>query len=130
MPYVPATTSPLSHRKHPYRYHIAYTLQLRGDDACQTPYIVLYGAPYELVRDACLDLYRNMNGKVHDLLLSREHSCRYRNGKCYWRIAVCIKDLDEKAITTEGFATLFAAYLRRLCNCTLRRYRVHDFINL
>ncbi len=115
--------------QHAYRHRIAYTLAMRGlqDD---TPTMLFLGAPFELLRDACRNVHKMMNGTVRDLIVSYEHSCRIRNGKQYWRVAVGIIELNDRFLSLAEFITLFVSHIKRICNCTVRYYKTETFLNL
>lgn len=114
---------------HKYMHRIAYTETLRGDDY-NVPTLLFYGAPFELLKDVCQYLFKIMNGNVGNLIIKHEHSCRVRNGKCYWRVLVNIINLNEEFISLKEFTLLIIAYMKRICNCTVRHYRLETFINL
>lgn len=115
--------------QHKYLHRIAYTETVRGlqDDM---PVLLFVGAPFELLRDACRNIYRMMAGRVCDLTVNYEHSCRVRNGKQYWRVAVGIVGLDEQFLSLVEFTHLFVAHVRRICNCVVRHYKTETFLNL
>ncbi len=118
-------------RPTPYAYlhRIAYTETFRGlaDDV---PTLLFYGAPFLLLRDACGHLFKVLAGKVKNLLIQWEHSCRRRNGKCYWRVAVSVIRLDEHFLSLKEFTLLLVSHMQRICNCTVRHYRLETFLNL
>lgn len=115
--------------KHCYRHRIAYTETMRGlqDDV---PTLLFLGAPFPLLKETCQYLYKLMDGKVKNLTVSWEHSCRVRNGKHYWRIAVGIMGLDEQSLSLQEFTLLIVAYMKRVCHCTVRHFRTETFLNL
>lgn len=132
-PYIPN----LKHKKkktgrpivHNYLHRIAYTETMRGnEDEIQT--LLFYGAPFALLKDACCYIHKMMYGKVGDLKIKLEHSCRYKNGKCYWRYAVSVIDLDEHFISFKEFTLLLIAHIRNICVCSIRHYRTETFLNL
>lgn len=113
---------------HAYLHRIAYTETVSGlrDDAPT----LLFHAPFALLKDACQYIHKAMGGKVKDLRISNEHSCRRRNGKCYWRVAVQIIGLDESFLSLQEFTLMLISYIKRICNCTVRHYRLETFLNL
>ena len=117
-------------RMSPYSFihRIAYTEALRGDEYYEC--VLLFYAPFELIKDACLYIFNIMAGKVGNLVISNEHSCRRRNGKCYWRVVVQIVGLNEQFISLKEFTLLLISRMKRICNCTVRHYRLETFINL
>ena len=83
---------------------IAYTEIDREDDpAIRT---LLFHAPFDLLKDTCQKIYKMMDGSIKNIVLQREHSCRIRNGKCYWRVAVQIIGLDEQFISFKEFVLI------------------------
>ncbi len=114
---------------HPYLHRIAYTETMRGVYD-EIPTLLFYGAPFELLKDACQHIFDIMNGKVGNLIIDHEHSCRVRNGKCYWRVLVKIINLDENFISMDEFVLLLISYMKRICNCTVKHYRLEPFLNL
>lgn len=112
-----------------YLHQIAVAQTARGVDDDE-PVLLFLGAPFELLRDACGNLFRMMDGRVRNLVISREHSCSSRNGKHYWRLAVRIVGLDEQFISLSEFVFLLVSHIRRICNCTVRHYREAVFLNL
>lgn len=120
-----------SGRPTPYKYmhRIAYTETIRGLNDEQ-PALLFYGAPFELVKDACNHLYKLLKGNLDNLLITNEHSCRVKNGKCYWRVAVSIVNLNEQFISLKTFILLLLAQMERISNCTIRHYRTETFVNL
>ena len=132
LPYIPNR----KHKKkqgrptpHAYLHRIAYTMQMRGD-AEGVPTLLFYGASFGLVRDVCQHIHKIMDGNVRDLLISQEHSCRIRNGKCYWRQIVTIEGLNENVLSLQEFVKLIIARMLYICNCTVRYYKPDTFINL
>lgn len=118
-------------RPTPYQYlhRIAYTEDKRGDkDDVST--LLFYGAPFALLKDVCTSLFGMMNGKVKNLVIGNEHSCRWKNGKCYWRTLIEIHGLDEQFISLKEFFLLIISMMKRICNCTVRHYRLETFVNL
>lgn len=113
---------------HSYMHRIAYTETVSGlrDDVPT----LLFHAPFTLIKDACQYLYTVMNGKVRDMRISNEHSCRVKNGKCYRRVAVQIIGLDEQFISLKEFTAMLVSYMMRICNCKVRHYRLETFLNL
>lgn len=109
-------------------YRIAYTDVLRGNDYDER--VLLFQAPFALIQDACQFIFNIMNGNIQDMLINNEHSCRWRNGKCYWRVAVQIVGLNEQFISFSEFTTLLIARIKKICNCKVRRYRTETFLNL
>lgn len=109
-------------------HRIAYTDVLRGNNYDEK--VLLFQASFELIKDACQFIFNIMNGNIRDMLVSNEHSCRRRNGKCYWRVAVQIIGLNEQFISFSEFTMLLIARIRKICNCKVRRYRIETFLNL
>lgn len=114
---------------YPYLHRIAYSEDLRGEKD-NIPTLLFYGAPFDLLRDVCLNVFNMMNGKVEDLVIDREHSCRWRNGKCYWRTMIQIHGLDENFISLKDFTLLLITRMQDVCNCSIRHYKLETFVNL
>lgn len=114
---------------HTYTHAIAYTETVRGIDD-DIPTMLFLGAPWRLLQDVCTDLCRMMRGNLRDITLRREHSCRARNGKNYWRVAVGILGLNEEFISLAEFESLIVAKILRTANCTVRHYKTEPFLNL
>ena len=121
MPFVP--------KKRIEKHRIAYTMLMRGDDF-DVPTLLFYGAPFLLVKDTCQMIYKAMSGNVKNLYIDREHSCRFRNGKCYWRIAVTIVGLNTAFLALGEFVLMLVSCMQRLCYCKIRHYRTETFLNL
>lgn len=121
MPFVPKM------RKEKHR--IAYTMLMRGDDF-DVPTLLFYGAPFLLVKDTCEKIFKAMAGNVKNLYIDREHSCRFKNGKCYWRIAVTIVGLNTAFLALKEFVLMLVSCMQRLCYCKIRHYRTETFLNL
>ncbi len=117
-------------RTSPYAFlhRIAYTEALRGDNYDER--VLLFHAPFALIKDACSFIFRIMNGNIQDMIISNEHSCRRRNGKCYWRVAVQIIGINEQFISFREFTTLLIVHIKKICNCKVRYYKLQTFINL
>lgn len=122
-------THPGPRAPHKYVHQIAYAETLRGDDY-DIPTLLFLGAPFELVRDTCDKVFRMMDGKVKDLLIRNEHSCRVKNGKCYWRVELEIIQLDEQFISLDGFKQIILNVMSKLSNIKVYHYRLSTFINL
>ena len=114
---------------HEYLHRIAYTETMRGNED-EIPTLLFYGAPFALLKDACCHIHKPMCGNVRDLKIKLEHSCRHKNGKCYWRYAVSVIDLNEHFISFKEFTLLLIAHIRNICNCAIRHYRLETFLNL
>lgn len=114
---------------HEYLHRIAYTETMRGNED-EIPTLLFYGAPFALLKDACCHIHKTMCGNVRDLKIKLEHSCRHKNGKCYWRYAVSVIDLNEHFISFKEFTLLLIAHIRNICNCAIRYYRLETFLNL
>lgn len=112
-----------------YLHRIAYTETMRGNED-EIPTLLFYGAPFALLKDACCHIHKTMCGNVRDLKIKLEHSCRHKNGKCYWRYAVSVIDLNEHFISFKEFTLLLIAHIRNICNCAIRHYRLETFLNL
>ena len=121
MPFVP--------KKRMEKHRIAYTMLMRGDDF-DVPTLLFYGVPFLLAKDTCEKIFKAMAGNVKNLYIDREHSCRFKNGKCYWRIAVTIVGLNEPFLTLKEFVWMFVSCMQRLCYCKIRHYRTETFLNL
>lgn len=117
-------------RTSPYAFlhRIAYTEALRGDNYDER--VLLFHAPFALIKDACSFIFRIMNGNIQDMIISNEHSCRRRNGKCYWRVVVQIIGINEQFISFREFTTLLIVHIKKICNCKVRYYKLQTFINL
>ena len=130
-PYVPKIQ--LANRKkydskRMFVHRIAYAETVRGrDDEIPT---LLFHAPFALLRDVCQYIFRLMAGKVRDLKVCHEHSCRRKNGKCYWRVAVQVVGLEEQFISLKEFTRLLVHRVQTVCNCKVRHYRLDTFLNL
>ena len=111
------------------KHRIAYTMLMRGGDF-DVPTLLFYGAPFLLVKDTCQMIYKAMSGNVKNLYIDREHSCRFRNGKCYWRIAVTIVGLNTAFLALGEFVLMLVSCMQRLCYCKIRHYRTETFLNL
>lgn len=114
---------------HEYLHRIAYTETMRGNED-EIPTLLFYGAPFALLKDACCHIHKTMCGNVGDLKIKLEHSCRHMNGKCYWRYAVSVIDLNEHFLSFKEFTLLLIAHIRNICNCAIRHYRLETFLNL
>ena len=114
---------------HEYLHRIAYTETMRGNED-EIPTLLFYGAPFALLKDACCHIHKMMCGNVRDLKIKLEHSCRHKNGKCYWRYAVSVIDLNAHFISFKDFTLLLIAHIRNICNCAIRHYRLETFLNL
>lgn len=131
-PYVPNRSNKKKKGRptpYPYLHRIAYSEDLRGEKD-NIPTLLFYGAPFDLLRDVCLYVFNMMNGKVEDLVIDREHSCRWRNGKCYWRTMIQIQGLDEQFISLKDFTSLLITRMKNVCNCSIRHYKLETFVNL
>lgn len=115
-------------RVYPKIHRIAYTDVLRGNHFDER--VLLFQAPFALIQDACQFIFNIMNGNIHDMLINNEHSCRWRNGKCYWRVVVRIVGLNEQFISFSEFTTLFVAYISKTFKCKIRHYCTETFLNL
>ena len=115
-------------RVYPKIHRIAYTDVLRGNHFDER--VLLFQAPFALIQDACQFIFNIMNGNIQDMLINNEHSCRWRNGKCYWRVAVEIIGLNESFISFKEFVLMLTNCMRNLANCTIRHFRTETFLNL
>ena len=74
-PYVPNRESiKRDGRTSPYAFlhRIAYTEALRGDNYDER--VLLFHAPFALIKDACSFIFRIMNGNIQDMIIRNEHS--------------------------------------------------------
>lgn len=115
-------------RVYPKIHRIAYTDVLRGNHFDER--VLLFQSPFALIQDACQFIFNIMNGNIQDMLINNEHSCRWRNGKCYWRVAVRIVGLNEQFISFSEFTTLLVSYISKTFKCKIRHYRTETFLNL
>lgn len=107
---------------------IAYTEIDREDNlAIRT---LLFHAPFDLLKATCQKIYKMMDGRIKDIVLRHEHSCRVRNGKCYWRVAVQIIGLDEQFISFKEFVLMLISLMQRMSCCKIKHYRTEPFLNL
>lgn len=114
------------HRKNLHR--IAYTEVLRDDEGDSR--VLLFHAPFALVRDVCQKLFTMLHGNVGNIIVLNEHSRRVKNGKCYWRVAVEIIGLNESFISFKEFVLMLINCMKNLANCTIRHFRTETFLNL
>lgn len=115
---------------HSYLHRFAYTETMRGlRDDIPT---LLFIAPEKLLIDACQYLFDFLykSGNVGNILIAREHSCRRKNGKIYWRTSVQIINLNEQLISFQEFTQMLLHRMKTICNCTIRHYRLDPFLNL
>ncbi len=110
-------------------HRIAYTETVRGYRD-EIPTLLFLGAPWFLLQDVCEAVCRMMDGKVKDITLQWEHSCRRKNGKHYWRIAVGIIGLDEAFISMKEFVGLIVSKMTRTAACVVKRFNIEPFLNL
>lgn len=133
LPYIPNRKgqNPRQNNRSPYPFihRIAYTETMRGlyDEV---PTLLFYGAPFRLLQDVCVYLFKMMQGKVKNLIVDRERSCRWKNGKCYWRTMIRIVELDEQFISLREFTRMILYRMQTVCNCTVRHYKLEVFVNL
>ena len=130
-PYVPNRESiKRDGRTSPYTFlhRIAYTEALRGDNYDER--VLLFHAPFALVRDVCQKMFTMMQGNIGNIIIRNEHSCRRRNGKCYWRVAVEIIGLNESFISFKEFVLMLISCMKKMANCTIRHFRTETFLNL
>ena len=128
LPYVPRRTRRTKPTPHPYLHRIAYTETVRGlHDEIPT---LLFHAPFALLKDACEYLYKMMADRMSNIRVIQEHSCRRKNGKCYWRVAVQIIGLDEQFMSLGEFTKMLVHRMTSICNCKVRHYRLETFLNL
>ena len=92
--------------------------------------VLLFQAPFALVRDVCPKMFTMMQGNVGNIIIRNEHSCRVKNGKCYWRVAVEIIGLNESVISFKEFVQMLIDCMRNLANCAIRHFRTATFLNL
>lgn len=115
-----------THRE--YLHRIAYTEMVRDYDSDNK--VLLFHAPFALVKDVCQKMFTMMQGNVGNIIIRNEHSCRVKNGKCYWRVAVEIIGLNESFISFKEFVLMLINYMRNLANCIIRHFRTETFLNL
>lgn len=110
-----------------YLHRIAYTETMRGlkDDI---PTLLFY-APFALCKDVAQYLYRILKGNLKNIEVVPSHSCRRKNGKCYWRTEVQVFELNEELINFESFTQMFVHRMEVVCNCKVRYLRLETFLN-
>ncbi len=113
-------------RKHLHR--IAYTEIVRDFDSNNK--VLLFHAPFDLVKDVCQKMFSMMQGNMGNIIVRNEHSCRVKNGKCYWRVAVEIIALNENFISFKEFVLMMINSMKTMANCKIRHYRTETFLNL
>lgn len=111
-----------------YLHRIAYTETVRDYDSDKK--VLLFHAPFALVKDVCQKVFTMLQGNVGNIIVKNEHSCRVKNGKCYWRVAVEIIGLNENIVSFTEFVLMMISCMRRTANCTIRHYRTETFLNL
>ena len=97
-----------THRE--YLHRIAYTETVRDYDGDNK--VLLFHAPFALVKDVCQKLFTMMQGNVENIIIRNEHSCRVKNGKCYWRVAVEIIGLKENFISFKEFVLMLIGCMK------------------
>ena len=115
--------------KHCYERKIAYAVQMRGDDD-DMPVIIYYGAPMALVRDVMQQMQRMTKGIVSHYVVRHEHSCRYKNGKAYRRIAVEVHGLNEQCMSLNDLTLVIGHYMQKVCWCTVKELPLRKLLNL
>lgn len=118
----------LSHYK--FLHRIAYTETMRGirDDV---PTLLFY-APFALCKDASqpiADMLIPM-GRLEDIKIVPSHSCRRKNGKCYWRVEVQVLGLDESLLSFGSLTQMLIHRMEQIGNCKVRHYKTDTFLNL
>lgn len=110
-----------------YLHRIAYTETMRGvkDDV---PTLLFY-APFALCRDVAQHIYQVLRGNLKNIKVVPSHSCRRKNGKCYWRTEVQVFELNEELINFESFSQMFVHRMETICNCKIRYLKLETFLN-
>lgn len=125
--YVPRRKQKRRPTPHPYLHRFAYTETMRGikDDI---PTLLFY-APFALLRDACQYLYKMLASQVRDIKILSSHSCRRKNGKCYWRMEVQVFGLNNEFLNFESFTQMLVYRMETICNCKVRHLKQETFLN-
>lgn len=90
---------------------------------------LLFYAPFALLKDACQYLYKIMADNVENIEIVPSHSCRVKNGKCYWRTEVQVSGLNEEFLNFQSFALMLVHRMETICNCKVRHLRLETFLN-
>ena len=129
LPYVPRGNGRQGRpRKHKYSYNISYTVQMRGDEM-DIPFLLFHGAPRELLQETCTELCRLMNENLKDIVLTEESSCRRKNGKCFWRYALQVCELNTDFLSLDGLIDLLVYKLKGKADCEIKSLSLHRFLN-
>lgn len=132
LPYYPQRYSLIPNKRaklNRYALHIAYTEVMRGDEF-EIPTLLFYNAPFPMLKAVCEYFFRIMNGYIRDIRLWQEHSCRYKNGKCYWRVAVQAIGIKESLVSLNEFFNMLVYKIKSTFNCCIRCFKSETFINL
>nr|DAP41593.1 MAG TPA: hypothetical protein [Caudoviricetes sp.] len=113
--------------KHAFIHRIAYTETMRGirDDI---PTLLFY-APLALCNDAAQYIYDILKNHVEDIRVVPSHSCRVKNGTCYWRTEVQVIGLNTELLNFESFTRMLIHRMQVICNCKIRHLKLETFLN-
>lgn len=125
----PRSPEYMSRMKHNYERRIAYGVQMRGDED-DLPVLIYYGASYQLILDVMEHIGKIIGKALKGYVITHEHSCRWKNGKAYRRIAVEIHGLDEQFITLPSLIAVINNYMQRICWCKIKEYPLKRLLNL
>ena len=128
-PYVPPEVRTHRNIKHNYERKIAYAVQMQGDDE-SLPVIIFYGAPAALIKDVISDICKMTRDVVSRYIMRREHSCRYKNGKAYRRIAVEVHGIDKQCMSISDLTLIIQHYIQKKCWCTVKELPLRKLLNL
>lgn len=114
---------------HDYNRNICCGVQMRGDND-DLPVIIYYGATWALVFDTMAQIAKMMGENIKGYVIRREHSCRWKNGKAYYRLAVEIHGLNEEFMSLQSFLLVINGYMQKICWCTVKELPLRKLLNL
>ena len=128
-PYVALPSARATTLQKCYERRIAYGVQMRGDND-DLPVLIYYGAPFQLLYDVMAFVGKCMGDGIKGYRIIHEHSCRWKNGKAYRRIAVEIHGLDEQFVTLSSLIAVINNHMQRICWCKIKEYPIKRLLNL
>lgn len=111
-----------------YERTIVFSTQVRDDDV--PPTIIYYGAPFSLLSDAMDYMARILKNMLEGYHITREHSCRYRNGKAYHRLALDIRGLNEDCVSFRDLILMLNHHMQEKCWCNIKELPLKRLLNL
>ena len=114
---------------HDYHREIAWSIDYRGDND-DLPTLLYVGAGYTLVKKVFLRMFGRHSVLFSGFRLYRDYY-RYQRQRHAWvRIAVELRNFNDRVMSLQDFGELMARQFTQECLCNIKQLKLEKFLNV